>query len=201
MTTFSVDLPVVHWRIPNCFFFLQIFQRNNSTEIEKKQWTVKIWYGNVGFFVTKMEMKKKKKYFEPASQKFPEFTRVEVEKFINIFEQVATNGAISRTKYNALFDLMGMKREFFFFVLLYSFWLLHLPSIKKWTVRDQDIQLATGHTGSLSWNDFLKIQRYLNPQKKIEFENEFMKPAITAFPEFSKLEILNFAAAFRTFGT
>lgn len=49
--------------------------------------------------------------------------------------------------------------------------------------------------------EFLKLQRFLYPQKKRDFEEKFMKPAIKNFPEFSREELLNFASGFRTFDT
>jgi hypothetical protein len=116
-------------------------------------------------------------YYEPASNEYPEFDRFEIAALIEAYENAidSTTGLIGN--YSRLNEALGTR------------------------IADKDLNaaLGSGANKEIDWLTFLKIQRWLYPQKKVAFDRDFLEPAMKNFPQFSRAELLAAAAAFRNF--
>eukprot|EP01114_Cavostelium_apophysatum_P012408 TRINITY_DN276_c0_g1_i2.p1 TRINITY_DN276_c0_g1~~TRINITY_DN276_c0_g1_i2.p1 ORF type:complete len:716 (+),score=279.12 TRINITY_DN276_c0_g1_i2:792-2939(+) len=119
-------------------------------------------------------------YYGPAS-KYPEFSRSEIDVFINAFRDFDEDesGSIDAKELKDVFNHMGMG------------------------IDDEEAQMILEEvdedkSGAIEWPEFLRIMAGFYPWKKIEYEFEFHIPA-RDFPEFSRREIDVFADAFREF--
>jgi len=121
------------------------------------------------------------KFYKPAFSNYPEFTRPEIQVFLQSFRKydVDGSGGIDTDELEAAFKDMGQ-------------------GFTKQQAKTFLDQVDADKSGQIEWLEFLHIMRNFYAQKRADFEKEFYGAAKN-FPEFSKDDINVFAAGFREF--
>jgi len=119
-------------------------------------------------------------FYEPAED-FPEFTRDEIDVFVQTFREFDANGDghIDCDELDKGFKFMGQR-------------------VSKEQLKQIIDAVDDDKSGAVEWPEFLKIMRMMYPHKRIEFERKFYVPALD-YPEFTRDEIDVFIRAFRQF--
>jgi Ca2+-binding EF-hand superfamily protein len=119
-------------------------------------------------------------FYEPAED-FPEFTRDEIDVFVQTFREFDANGDghIDCDELDKGFKFMGQR-------------------VSKEQLKQIIDAVDDDKSGAVEWPEFLKIMRMMYPHKRIEFERKFYVPALD-YPEFTRDEIDVFIKAFRQF--
>jgi calmodulin len=121
------------------------------------------------------------KFYRPAFMNFPEFTRPEIQVFLESFRKYDKDGSggIDVDELEEAFKDMGQ-------------------GFNKQQVKGFLDQVDADKSGQIEWLEFLQIMRNFYAQRRADFEKEFYGAA-KSYPEFSKADIDVFAAGFREF--
>jgi len=119
-------------------------------------------------------------FYGPAED-FLEFTRDEIDVFVQTFREFDVNGDghIDCDELEQGFKFMGQR-------------------VSKQQLKEIIEAVDDDGSGAVEWPEFLKIMRMMYPHKRIEFERKFYIPALD-YPEFTRDEIDVFVKAFRQF--
>jgi len=116
-----------------------------------------------------------------VSRKFPEFSKGDIEVFIEVFNtyDVDHKGSINAKELATVLKTIGQGCS--------------PQDIKQvYSILEKD------ESHSIEFEEFLQLMRYFYPWKVLEFKHNFLEPAIK-FPEFNKTELYVFLDMFREF--
>jgi len=121
-----------------------------------------------------------KKFYGPAID-FPEFSQEDIDIFVQSFREfdLDNSGTISSYELGEAFKSMGQ-------------------GVHKEEIDMIFKMIEVDPSGEIEWKDYLKIMRFMYPQKRVKFVKNFYVPA-RQFPEFTKGDIDAFVTVFRTF--
>ena len=122
------------------------------------------------------------KYYGPWREGFPEFSKEEIDMFIESFNayDLDGSGAIDFDELDAAFKSMGQHSS-------------------KQEIQNIIAKVSDGGN-EVSWPGFLKIMKMISPNEMKAYEEKFFGPA-AKFPQFSRDDVETFIKAFRQFDT
>jgi len=133
-----------------------------------------------GFYPSKLDEFQRE--FIDCTRDFVEFSRAEIDIFIQCFREfdLDDSGTIDAKELELALNSMGQ-------------------GCSGDDARDLIESLSESESNSIDWKHFFMIMREFYPDQRREFEAEFITPARSLFPHFSRTDLLVFVEAFREF--
>jgi len=129
-------------------------------------------------------MSAQNKYYDEANQFYPEFTKDDIDIFIDGFKKFDEDGsgAIEMGEFEKAMKFIGQ-------------------GVAPDNMEQIFKELDTDNSGAIDWKEFLQIMRLFYPSKLATYIREFIEPGMRHYPWFTKEELDVFAISFRTFDT